>query len=94
MPDQDLDSITKSLCLHLETSFENLKSPNKLTVSFSSGCGPAILLTNGQVSVEHTADWWLGELDDFWFKALESAVQEEWGMEPLRIREGGASHLF
>ncbi|KAF8208660.1 hypothetical protein K438DRAFT_1415421, partial [Mycena galopus ATCC 62051] len=30
-----------------------------------------------------------GELDDFWFTALESVVQEEWGMEPLRIREGG-----
>ncbi|KAJ7725375.1 hypothetical protein B0H16DRAFT_1594756 [Mycena metata] len=72
VPDQDLDTITKSLSLHLETSFKALKSPNKL-----------------KVSVEHTADWWLGELDDFWFKALESAVQEEWGMEPLRIREGG-----
>ncbi|KAJ7043858.1 hypothetical protein C8F04DRAFT_1070669 [Mycena alexandri] len=72
VPDQDLDTITKSLSLHLETSFNDLKSPNKL-----------------KVSVEHTADWWLGELDDFWFKALESAVQQEWGMEPLRIREGG-----
>ncbi|KAF8208681.1 hypothetical protein K438DRAFT_1961258 [Mycena galopus ATCC 62051] len=72
VPDQDLDSIAKSLCKHLQTSFEDLKSPNKL-----------------KVSVENTADWWLGELDDFWFKALESAVQEEWSMEPLRIREGG-----
>ncbi|KAJ7095467.1 hypothetical protein C8R43DRAFT_1081889 [Mycena crocata] len=77
VPDQDLDSIARSLCLHLETSFKDLKSPNKL-----------------RVNVEHTANWWLGELDDFWFKALESAVQEEWGMEPLRIREGGASFTF
>ncbi|KAF8887175.1 hypothetical protein BD779DRAFT_1611627 [Infundibulicybe gibba] len=44
-----------------------------------------------QIKVEHTADWWLGNLDDPWFKALESAVQEEWGIEPLRIREGGYS---
>ncbi|KAJ7134317.1 hypothetical protein C8R44DRAFT_662695 [Mycena epipterygia] len=73
VPDQDLDTIAKSLCLHLESSFKDLKSPHKLNVN-----------------VEHTADWWLGELDDFWFKALESAVQEEWGMEPLRIREGGS----
>ncbi|KAF8158262.1 hypothetical protein B0H34DRAFT_657084 [Crassisporium funariophilum] len=43
-----------------------------------------------QVNVEHTADWWLGSLDDHWFKALESAVQEEWGVAPLRIREGGS----
>ncbi|KAF5360448.1 hypothetical protein D9756_004816 [Leucocoprinus leucothites] len=43
-----------------------------------------------QAEVVHTADWWLGELDDPYFKALESAVKEEWGMEPLRIREGGS----
>ncbi|KAJ7202821.1 hypothetical protein GGX14DRAFT_523684 [Mycena pura] len=73
VPDQALDAIAKSLCLHLETSFKHLKSPNKL-----------------KVSVEHTADWWLGELDDFWFKALQGAVEEEWGVEPLHIREGGS----
>lgn len=73
VPDQDLDSIANSLCLHLENSFKDLKSPNKL-----------------DVNVKHTANWWLGQLDDFWFKALESAVQDEWGMEPLRIREGGS----
>lgn len=42
-----------------------------------------------QVTIDHTADWWLGDLDDPWFKALETAVCEEWGVEPLRIREGG-----
>ena len=43
--------------------------------------------------MNHTADWWLGNLDDHWFKALESAVEEEWGVEPLRIREGGVSFI-
>ena len=42
-----------------------------------------------KINVEHTADWWLGNLDDHWFESLESAVREEWGEEPLRIREGG-----
>jgi len=41
----------------------------------------------------HTADWWLGELEDPYFKALANAVKEEWNMEPLRIREGGVSSL-
>jgi acetylornithine deacetylase/succinyl-diaminopimelate desuccinylase-like protein len=41
------------------------------------------------VNVDHKADWWLGSLDDPWFKALEAAVRDEWGVEPLRIREGG-----
>ncbi|THH23069.1 hypothetical protein EUX98_g8107 [Antrodiella citrinella] len=42
------------------------------------------------LSIKHTADWWLGKLDDPWFLALESAVRDEWGVEPLRIREGGS----
>ena len=37
------------------------------------------------------ADWWLGNLDDTWFHALEDAVRDEWAVEPLRIREGGVS---
>jgi len=43
-----------------------------------------------KVSIDHTADWWLGNLDDPWFHALEDAVRDEWGVEPLRIREGGS----
>ncbi|GLB38271.1 putative zn-dependent exopeptidase [Lyophyllum shimeji] len=73
VPDQDLDTIVKALCAHLDTSFESLQSPNKL-----------------KIKVEHTADWWLGKLDDPWFKSLESAVQDVWGVAPLRIREGGS----
>lgn len=46
-----------------------------------------------QINVNHTADWWLGNLDDHWFKSLESAVRDEWGTEPLRIREGGVSYV-
>ena len=43
--------------------------------------------------MEHTADWWLGDLDGPWFQCLESAVHEEWGVAPLRIREGGVRNL-
>jgi len=43
-----------------------------------------------EVSIDSTADWWLGELDSKWFKCLEKAVQDEWGVQPLRIREGGS----
>ncbi|KAJ3514190.1 hypothetical protein NLJ89_g2516 [Agrocybe chaxingu] len=73
VPDQDLDTIVRSLREYLHKSFEQFRSPNRLTVT-----------------VDHTADWWLGRLDDHWFKSLESAVREEWGVEPLRIREGGS----
>jgi acetylornithine deacetylase/succinyl-diaminopimelate desuccinylase-like protein len=44
-----------------------------------------------KITVEHTADWWLGDLDGVWYSSLEKAVSQEWGVEPLRIREGGVS---
>lgn len=40
------------------------------------------------------ADWWLGRLDDEWFRFLEASVRGEWGVTPLRIREGGVSLLL
>lgn len=43
-----------------------------------------------QLKINHTADWWLGRLDDPWFTALENAIRDEWDVEPLRIREGGS----
>lgn len=39
------------------------------------------------VVVEHQADWWLGDPENCGFKALERAISEEWGTEPLYIRE-------
>ncbi|KAN0141012.1 Zn-dependent exopeptidase [Lactarius tabidus] len=43
-----------------------------------------------KVTVEHTADWWLGDLTHPWFLELERAIQDEWGAEPMRVREGGS----
>lgn len=42
-----------------------------------------------KVEIDNSTDWWLGDIEGEWFKALESAIQEEWGVAPLRIREGG-----
>jgi hypothetical protein len=39
--------------------------------------------------VDHTADWWLGDLTHLWFLELERAINDEWGAEPMRVREGG-----
>jgi di- and tripeptidase len=92
VPDQDLDTIVKSLCDYLSASFDQLHSTNTLRVCIAEFFVSKMLIPIIKVNVEHTADWWLGSLDDPWFKALESAVQEEWGSEPLRIREGGVKY--
>jgi hypothetical protein len=47
-----------------------------------------------QVNVDHTADWWLGDLTHPWFLELERAIHDEWGAEPMRVREGGVRAFF
>ncbi|KIY71497.1 Zn-dependent exopeptidase [Cylindrobasidium torrendii FP15055 ss-10] len=42
------------------------------------------------VETVKATDWWLGQLDGKWFQALAHAIQEEWGFDPLYIREGGS----
>jgi len=41
------------------------------------------------ITITHQASWWLTSLDSPYFKALEESVQDVWGKEPLKIREGG-----
>ncbi|KAI0271199.1 Zn-dependent exopeptidase [Russula aff. rugulosa BPL654] len=43
-----------------------------------------------KVTVDHKADWWLGDLTHPWFLELERAINDEWGAEPMRVREGGS----
>ena len=91
VPDQDLDTIVRSLRDYLQTSFHLLQSTNSLQVSTFKIKRNLNLISSNKINIDHTADWWLGNLDDHWFKWMETAVQEEWGVEPLRIREGGVS---
>lgn len=93
VPDQDLETIVSALKTHLQTQFEKIQSPNRLEVSTRYDCDYQRQCNRHiQVTIEHMADWWLGNLDDRWFHALEDAVRDEWEIEPLRIREGGVSH--
>ncbi|KAL5524589.1 hypothetical protein ACEPAF_9729 [Sanghuangporus sanghuang] len=73
VPNQHLDTIIQSLREYLFTSFEALKSPNKI-----------------ELNIDNATDWWLGDVEGSWFKALEGAIKDEWGTTPLRIREGGS----
>jgi len=57
-----------------------------LRASFDALCSANSI----KVTVEHTADWWLGDLAHPWFLELERAIHDEWGSEPMRVREGGS----
>jgi di- and tripeptidase len=46
------------------------------------------------ITVEQTADWWLGDPENRGFKTLERAVAEEWGIDPLYIREVCFAYLY
>ncbi|KAF9192737.1 hypothetical protein BGZ49_003381, partial [Haplosporangium sp. Z 27] len=43
-----------------------------------------------EIDIKVVADWWLGDIEDRFFKAAESAIEQEWGQKPLFIREGGS----
>ncbi|KAF9181773.1 hypothetical protein BGZ50_005334 [Haplosporangium sp. Z 11] len=43
-----------------------------------------------EIDIKVVADWWLGDTEDRFFKAAETAIEQEWGQKPLFIREGGS----
>ena len=95
VPDQNLDTIAENLCEFLKVKFSELGSRNSIEVT-SLGYVSVVdlsFIAISKVKIDHQADWWLGRLDDEWFEFLEASVKEEWGVTPLRIREGGVSFL-
>jgi di- and tripeptidase len=68
----------------LDTMVESLEA--HLQKSFSS------LRTRNtmDVSISHTAAWWLGSLTSPYFTALAQAIESVWKIKPLFIREGGS----
>ncbi|CAJ0748714.1 2150_t:CDS:2, partial [Entrophospora sp. SA101] len=42
------------------------------------------------ITINNMADWWLGDPENKYFKAAEEAIEQEWGIKPLYIREGGS----
>lgn len=43
-----------------------------------------------QVDISHVSDWWLGDLQSPYLSTLAECIKNEWGIEPLYIREGGS----
>ena len=89
LADERLADVALGLRAERDVHAEHVRLREHLVDTFSNQRSPNKL----KVSIDHTADWWLGDLDGPWFHALETAVQAEWGVEPLRIREGGVRRL-
>ncbi|KAG9315550.1 glutathione degradosome [Chiua virens] len=82
--------VTAKLSLRIVPD-QDLETVSRALVAHLNACFDVFQSPNTfSVTIDHTADWWLGDLDSPWFKALETAVCEEWGVQPLRIREGGS----
>lgn len=43
-----------------------------------------------KITIGHRANWWLGKVKSPYFKLAEQAIEEQWKMKPLHIREGGS----
>ncbi|RHZ75258.1 hypothetical protein Glove_216g180 [Diversispora epigaea] len=42
------------------------------------------------ITIDNKTDWWLGDIGSKYYKATEQAIEQEWGIKPLYIREGGS----
>ncbi|BGP43435.1 hypothetical protein JCM10449v2_007470 [Rhodotorula kratochvilovae] len=68
----------------LEDIVEMLK--NHLSRAFET------LKTTNKLTIEinHVADWWLGDVTSPYVAAMSSCISQQWGVDPLFIREGGS----
>lgn len=74
VPDQDIDKIKASLVEYLQSCFVKLNS------------------TENRLSVQFSngAHPWIGDPENGAFQTLRRALKDEWGCDPLFIREGGS----
>ncbi|KAI9305332.1 hypothetical protein BJ944DRAFT_161937, partial [Cunninghamella echinulata] len=42
------------------------------------------------IDIQSASEYWLGNPDNEYFKAVERAIENEWNVKPLYIREGGS----
>ncbi|KAI9031822.1 WD40-repeat-containing domain protein [Phycomyces nitens] len=45
---------------------------------------------NISIDIQSASEYWLGNPQSEYFKAVENAIEEEWNVKPLYIREGGS----
>ncbi|ORZ15957.1 hypothetical protein BCR42DRAFT_416210 [Absidia repens] len=43
-----------------------------------------------EIDIQSASEYWLGNPDSEYFKAVERAIEHEWNIKPLYIREGGS----
>ena len=85
VPDQKLEAIASSLCQFLRSSFDELQSLNELRVRDLAVFSRIASISKPffQVDINNPADWWIGELNDPWFKAYIKIKQDAIIFQPI-----------
>ena len=73
VPDQDLEEVCTAFERHMISEFRKLASSNRC-----------------KIKIGHRSDWWLANVEKCkLYQAASDAIQAEWNVKPLLIREGG-----
>ncbi|KAJ1913434.1 hypothetical protein IWQ60_009207 [Tieghemiomyces parasiticus] len=105
VPDQTLNTVTEQFTTYVHKLFDEAVQSHLALASFASPSAsplnttPTTATDTGDtsnnrdctlaVTIRNTADWWLGDTTHQYFKAAERAVESQWGVKPMLIREGG-----
>jgi hypothetical protein len=89
---------TRSERLSSPISLRPLASSNRLipsrwgSIAYYLSLGTHSLTRFGltQIKINRVADHWLGDPKSAYSRAFATSIREEWGIEPLWIREGGS----
>eukprot|EP00850_Spirogloea_muscicola_P002699 SM000010S04337 [mRNA] locus=s10:1062363:1070596:- [translate_table: standard] len=73
VPDQNPERLVDKFRGHINHEFAKLRS-----------VGNKI-----NVRVAHVGDWWLADPNCHFYKTAEKAIEKQWGMRPMYVREGG-----
>lgn len=70
---------------------QDLKDVKQSFVSYISGCFDKLKSNNNiEVKIMHEAEPWLGNVNNLGYKVLKECLKEEWGVDPIFVREGGS----
>ncbi|KAG0680993.1 hypothetical protein C6P42_004512 [Pichia californica] len=70
---------------------QELESVKESFIEYVNKCFGELHSTNHiEVKIMYEAEPWLGDVNNLAYKTLRSCLKEEWGVDPIFVREGGS----